>query len=533
MMNTKRPRAASRPRTRLLARSLAAALAIGTGSAIAVPLSPQVEARIAQAVPDGMSAAERDEFIERAHRLQRTVPTVPANTITVLNCNDAGPGSLRQAAIDAVSGDTIDMSSLTCGTITLTTGAIAIGQADLTLQGPGALALAIDGNSSDRVLFHLGTGNLVVNDVMLQHGHKYVADDAGIGNAAGGCVFSAGSLTLDHTWSKYCDATSPDVNSPVRGGAVYAAGGVSLINSFVTASSATSTAFEARGGGVYSPTSLFMLDSSVSGNETTSPHGASGGGIAVGSLRDGGVTGSSTAIKYSTLSQNHSSLWGGAAYVTGSFLMQNSTVSANSACRSAGLYLLNTGTPAQILSSTISGNAASCGGAAAGISMWQSDLKLRDTTIAFNTSHAPEGATKYGTGVRMNQAHTLDLENTIIASNTVDQGSGPLADDTGGNDGATSTGSNNLVYLPSQFAMPGGTILLQDPLLRALANNGGTTLTHMPNFGSPVINAGNNVSGATVDQRGSGFPRIIGPSADIGAVEFTLVDVIFADGFDP
>jgi hypothetical protein len=36
---------------------------------------------------------------------------------------------------------------------------------------------------------------------------------------------------------------------------------------------------------------------------------------------------------------------------------------------------------------------------------------------------------------------------------------------------------------------------------------------------------------ANADQRGAGFPRVLGVSADIGAFEGTS-DVIFADGFD-
>jgi hypothetical protein len=80
--------------------------------------------------------------------------------------------------------------------------------------------------------------------------------------------------------------------------------------------------------------------------------------------------------------------------------------------------------------------------------------------------------------------------------------------------------------------LPAGTILLTDPSLRALDANGGLTATHMPNFGSPVIDFGNNVSGATVDQRGPGYPRMLGALPDIGAVEFDLSDEIFANGFD-
>ena len=58
-------------------------------------------------------------------------PAMPAlaSTITVANCADSGVGSLRDAIAVAVSGDTIDFSAtLGCSTISLTSGAITIGQ---------------------------------------------------------------------------------------------------------------------------------------------------------------------------------------------------------------------------------------------------------------------------------------------------------------------------------------------------------------------------------------------------------------------
>jgi hypothetical protein len=47
---------------------------------------------------------------------------------------------------------------------------------------------------------------------------------------------------------------------------------------------------------------------------------------------------------------------------------------------------------------------------------------------------------------------------------------------------------------------------------------------------SLAIDAGNDLSGATTDQRGRGYPRPFGAGAAIGAVEVN--DVIFADSFD-
>src|SRR5215472_8883020 len=50
-----------------------------------------------------------------------------ANTITVINTNDSGAGSLRQALVDANDGDTIDFdSSLNGQTITLTKGQLIV-----------------------------------------------------------------------------------------------------------------------------------------------------------------------------------------------------------------------------------------------------------------------------------------------------------------------------------------------------------------------------------------------------------------------
>ena len=58
-----------------------------------------------------------------------------------------------------------------------------------------------------------------------------------------------------------------------------------------------------------------------------------------------------------------------------------------------------------------------------------------------------------------------------------------------------------------------------DPELNALADNGGGLLTHKPKQGSPLIDAGSNPSPLTTDNRGTGFARIRGTSADIGAIE--------------
>ncbi len=57
-----------------------------------------------------------------------------------------------------------------------------------------------------------------------------------------------------------------------------------------------------------------------------------------------------------------------------------------------------------------------------------------------------------------------------------------------------------------------------------LVDNGGPTQTHALVAGSSAIDKGNNgliPAGVTTDQRGNGFPRIVGTTVDIGAVEGT------------
>jgi hypothetical protein len=84
----------------------------------------------------------------------------------------------------------------------------------------------------------------------------------------------------------------------------------------------------------------------------------------------------------------------------------------------------------------------------------------------------------------------------------------------------------------SQLTAPVDTLWTIDPGLGRLADHGGPTMTHALLPTSPAINAGNNVTGVPVDQRGAGFVRVIGANIDIGAFEFDIDDVLLADGFD-
>jgi hypothetical protein len=62
-------------------------------------------------------------------------------TIIVTNTNDNGPGSLRQALVDAHDGDTIDATGIS-GVILLTGGQLLVGKS-VTINGAGADVLPL------------------------------------------------------------------------------------------------------------------------------------------------------------------------------------------------------------------------------------------------------------------------------------------------------------------------------------------------------------------------------------------------------
>src|SRR4030095_3977880 len=83
-----------------------------------------------------------------------------AATITVINTNDSGPGSLRQALAVAHDGDRIAFA--VSGTITLTSGELQVTK-NVTISGPGADHLSIYASQQwgPQATFHVVSGKTV------------------------------------------------------------------------------------------------------------------------------------------------------------------------------------------------------------------------------------------------------------------------------------------------------------------------------------------------------------------------------------
>lgn len=436
-------------------------------------------------------------------------PASPHGAVVVTSCQDSGNGTLRDAVLNGPPGDPIDLTQLICGQISLTTGRIDVNR-DVLIQGPGPDLLAIDGTHSDRVFNQNGNFTLALYGLKLQHGYS--------NTFGGGCIYSKGPLLLNNTVITSCQVIDFGSSGNSLGGAVLANSTLVMINSTLTNNQIYSSLGSGLGGGAFVEGDLVLDHSTITHNSVA---------IASGGLTQSGGAdvGGKLLMTYSTISDNAVSgisnnpgSFGGAR-VRGGANISNSTISGNTAGGVGGLMIYGSATsPNLIANSTISGNTAqSVGGVYA-----RGQTAIVSSTIAFNT----ETAVAHGGGLRLAYS-SADVESSIIASNTSagsDQNIGL------GIAGGVS-GANDLIGPSPSVTLPPGTIQ-SDPELLALADNGGPTKTHALGAGSPAIDAGNNDAAASFDQRGTGFPRIVGSAPDIGAYEGVDTDTIFANGFD-
>ncbi len=125
-----------------------------------------------------------------------------AATFTVTNLADAGPGSLRQAVLDAnaaAGSDDVAFAPGLTGTITLVSGQITISD-PLIVNGPGLGVLTVSGNNSSRIVLVENPSSSVPIDVTLSD--LTFTQGAGLptpplGDSLGGAIYSRGeNLTL-------------------------------------------------------------------------------------------------------------------------------------------------------------------------------------------------------------------------------------------------------------------------------------------------------------------------------------------------
>jgi len=275
-----------------------------------------------------------------------------------------------------------------------------------------------------------------------------------------------------------------------RGGTA-AGGGAVLIDLNATANfqSCDFTSNQApsnNGGAIQNRGTLDLDECLVNGNSA-----ANGGGVASeGVLR----------IVRSLIEGNRATGFGGGVYSLGANLsIESATLSANQAATAGGLAFI-----------------ANSGGSKIGT--------MTSATFAYNTAGAQSGGLyAEGSSAIVNVGGSLFTQNKLINKS----GSETLHDLGNTRSGKINSLDHNLFVKPGTTLSPWGPadIIGVDPLIGALAYNGGRTRTHALAAGSPAINRGidtvpfPSLLNPPTDQRR--FPRVwpVGGLSDIGAYE--------------
>ena len=442
--------------------------------------------------------------------------------------------SLRDAVAAATASGGDDIVDLPAGNYVLSLGQITSNNGKLTINGGGSGTTVIDGNNASRI-FDTGwtTAGMEFNDVTLTQGNAGAAADGGcvimrnqpiiVTNSVfsnctarrGGAIFSDQPITVTISGSTFSGNAANNTGTNTGGGAVEAKG-ITVTNSTFTSNTATGAS--ARGGALYSPTTLSITGSTFTSNQiTTSGHGGAVFALSNISINTSTFTTNSTAsgqggaaymnggtasITDSYFKSNSSTGDGGAVSSIVDITVDGSTFETNNSSAGLGGALTRYGN-VTVTNSTFSGNTSNSGGGA-----------IRGgttTTIKYSTFYNNSTNAANGGGAVL--ADTLTTVGSIYTANT----SNAVGDHCGWS-AKTSTGYNVDHNGYCGFTPTTGDVTT-DPLLQALADNGGPTKTHAVTSGPAVDGGPASCTAATgdVDQRNETRPQ--GSNCDIGAYE--------------
>jgi CSLREA domain-containing protein len=432
-------------------------------------------------------------------------PPLGAATFTVNSTTDAadrikgngicatsqGVCTLRaaiQEANDLAGPDTIILSSATYvlsrsgrNEDAASTGDLDI-ISDLTIRGAGADRTTIHANGIDRVFHVIGAVQVDISGVTIRGGNPGTT-----ATSRGGGVFNAGALSVR-------DVTVSDNQSVADGGGIENIGSITLSNVTVARNTASPAGV---GGGIRNSGTLVLNRCAIVDNRAAGGAGIENSGVLT--ITD------TTLASNATSAQN-----GGGIENLGMATLTNVTLSGNSASLGGGIYNQSVSARLILTNVTLSNNSAVVSGG--GLQNEPgATATLTNVTMAGNAAPLGSAVVNHATAT----SRSTLVTKTVGSVNC----SGPLVSQGRNLDSGTSCG----------FAGPGD-LRNVDPLLGPLQDNGGNTLTHSLQPGSPAIDAGDNNGCPLRDQRGA--PRPVDGNGDgsvicdIGAFE-VLPPVVF------
>ncbi len=300
-------------------------------------------------------------------------------------------------------------------------------------------------------------------------------------NGSGGSIYSDGTLDL---MSVTLEENHGDCGSAIHNAV---GGNATIMGSAFRRNKTGFGPCGGFGGAIYNAGTLNVASSTFEDND-----GVNGGG--------GVVAKGSTTIVDSTFARNYATYGGALDVIAPGAVSVDHVTFMNNSSDHGGAVGISGGT-LNLTNVTISGNSGGFGGGIWLSASGPTTVTLQHVTIEGNSASAGGGIWRAG--------GTISLKNTIVSHSS----------DVNCDGGVTSLGYNlssdnscvSFFNKPSDWNNT-------DPQLGALANNGGKTLTHLPNPASKAIDNGQCIAGIPTDQRG--VPRPIGSACDIGAVEY-------------
>lgn len=313
-----------------------------------------------------------------------------------------------------------------------------------------------------------------------------------ITGGAGGAIHNTGTITLT--------GGAVNLNTGYVAGGIFNDGTATLTNVTLTSNHADTGSggtYEAgSGGGIYNADSATLTGVTFISNSADNKGGAL--------VNDGVLTATNTTFTSNT-AWNGGGIYNAVGYYDHRGLLTLTAVTLDHNAAVSGGGIVNTKIMT-LTNVTLSANTATKNGSGGepgdgtggGLWNYSGDAHLLNVTFKGNTSNAGAEAIASIFG-------TVTLTNSLVARGaaTNDSCDGPIG------------GSYN--YADDSSCDFGGGHLVADLKLGPLANNGGTTKTHVPAAGSAAIDNGNGLNCPATDQRG--FHRPQGLACDVGAVE--------------